>query len=232
MQTTTFTRHALPRLTALAFALSVALSASAVLAQGTSTAAPAAAASATPAVPAAPSSPAKKELVARILKLQTPSVEILARNLAEQPAAVILERAGQAIGQSVPADKQAAMAKDIRAEAKKYVEEAVPLVQARALKLAPTTIGPILEDKFTEDELKQIIMVLESAAYTKFQQAGGDMQNALLDKLVADTRSTIEPKVRALEATVGKRLGIEPAVPASAPAAAKPAKQPAKAASK
>ncbi len=228
MQIHTRARHSLPRLTALA--LTLALSAGTALAQGTPTAAPATAASSAPAAPAAaPSTPAKKELVARILKLQAPSIEFVARNLAEQPAAVILERAGQAISQRVPADKQAATAKDIRADAKKYVDDAVPLVQARALKLAPTTIGPMIEDKFTEDELKQIIVVLESAAYTKFQQMGGDMQNALLDKLVAETRSSIEPKVKALEATVGKRLGVEPPAAAPAPAAAKP---PAKAASK
>ena len=204
-----------------ALALALALTANSAQAQSTPiTATPTAA----PAV-TAPSSPAKKELVARILKLQAPSIELVARNLAEQPAAVILERAGQAMSQRVPADKQAAMAKDIRADAQKYVDDAVPVVQARALKLAPTTIGPMIEDKFTEDELKQIIVVLESAAYTKFQQMGGDMQNALLDKLVAETRSSVEPKVKALEATVGRRLGIEPpASGSSAPAATKPAK--------
>lgn len=206
-----------------ALALALALTANSAQAQSTPiTATPTAAPA--PAV-TAPSSPAKKELVARILKLQAPSIELVARNLAEQPAAVILERAGQAMSQRVPADKQAAMAKDIRADAQKYVDDAVPVVQARALKLAPTTIGPMIEDKFTEDELKQIIVVLESAAYTKFQQMGGDMQNALLDKLVAETRSSVEPKVKALEATVGRRLGIEPpASGSSAPAATKPAK--------
>ncbi len=217
MPTHTFAKTLLSRLLPVA----LALVAGSVQAQTATTANQAAS---SPAASASPASPAKKELVARIIKLQAPSIEFVARNLAEQPAAVILERAGQAISQRVPADKQAAMAKDIRADAKKYVDDAVPLVQARALRLAPTTIGPIIEDKFSEDELKQILVVLESAAYAKFQQLGTDMQNALLDKLVAETRSSIEPKVKALEATVGKRLGVTEQAPAAAAPAAKPAK--------
>jgi hypothetical protein len=34
------------------------------------------------------------------------------------------------------------------------------------------------------------------------------MQKALADRVIAETRSAIEPKVRALEQTVGKRLGV------------------------
>jgi hypothetical protein len=50
----------------------------------------------------AQSTPAKKELAARIVKLQMPGIEGLARNLAEQPAAALLERAGQILQARVP----------------------------------------------------------------------------------------------------------------------------------
>ena len=86
---------------------------------------------------------------------------------------------------------------------------------SRAVKLAPTTVGPFLEEKFTEEELKQVAAFLESPAVNKFQQLSGDMQKVLLEKVVADTRSVIEPKVVALEQSVSKRLGI--VAPAAAP---------------
>jgi len=169
----------------------------------------------------AQSTPAKKELVARILKVQQPAVEAMARNLAEQPAIEIMSRAGSALPARVAADKRDAVAKDIQADVKKYVEETVPLVQSRAVKLMPTTIGAVLEEKFSEDELKQVAAFLESPAYTKFTQAGGEMQKAMMEKLLADSRSAVEPKVRALEQSVGKRLGATP--PAAAAAPVKPA---------
>ena len=59
----------------------------------------------------AQSTPAKKELAARIVKLQMPGIEGLARNLAEQPAAALLERAGQILQARAPPDRQEAVGK-------------------------------------------------------------------------------------------------------------------------
>ena len=80
----------------------------------------------------------------------------------------------------------------------------------------------------SEDELKQLIAIIESPVNRKFLQLGGEMQKALLDKLVSETQGAVEPKVKALELSIGKRLGL----PAPAPAASKTSKAPTKAASK
>ena len=178
---------------------------------------------------------AKKELVAKVLLLQQPAIEQAAQALAERPALQMLQQAGMALQQQVPADKREAVAKEIQAEAKKYADEAVPLVRERAIKLAPSTIGALLEEKFSEDELKQLIAIIESPVNRKFLQLGIEMQNVLIDKLVAETQAVIEPKVRALEQAIGKRLAqAAPAAAPAAPAAVAPkaAKAPAKAASK
>jgi hypothetical protein len=175
---------------------------------------------------------AKKDLVAKVLLLQQPAVEQAAQALAERPALQMMQQAGIALQQQVPADKREAVAKDIQAEAKKYADEAVPLVRERAVKLAPSTVGALLEEKFSEEELKQLIAIIESPVNRKFLQLGGEMQNALIEKLVAETQSAIEPKVKALEQAIGKRLTQATGAAAPAATAPKAAKPPAKAASK
>ena len=160
----------------------------------------------------AQSTPAKKALVARILKVQQLGIEGMSRSMAERPAIALMDRAGPALTERVAADKREAVGKEIQADVKKYLDEAVPLVRDRAIKLAPTSIGTFLEEKFNEDELKQVAAFLESPAYNKYQQLSGDMQKVLLEKLLADTRGTIEPKVVALDQVVAKRLGIAPPV--------------------
>jgi hypothetical protein len=166
----------------------------------------------------AQSTPAKKELAARIVKLQQPGIEGLGRQLAEQPAAAMLERAGQVLPSRVAPDRQEAVGKEIQADVKKYVDEAVPVVRDRAVKLAPSVVGSMLEEKFTEDELRQIVAVMESAAWNKFQQMGPELQKPLVEKLLAETRPVIEPKVKALEQSIARRLGItEPAASAGSP---------------
>ncbi|MES2786917.1 MAG: hypothetical protein V4684_15745 [Pseudomonadota bacterium] len=156
----------------------------------------------------AQSTPAKKELAARIIKQQQPGIEAMARTLVEQPAVELMNNAGVALQTRVPKERQEAVAAEIKTDISKYLEEATPVVQARAVRLAPTTIGALLEEKLTEDELKQVIAIMESPAYAKFQRMADEMQKVLVEKLVTETRGTIEPKVRVLEQTVAKRLGI------------------------
>ena len=168
----------------------------------------------------AQSTPEKKAQVARLLKIQQPDFEGMGRAMAERPALAILDQAGVAMQTRVPPEKREVIGKEIQADVKKYLDEAVPLVRDRAVKLAPATVGVLLEEKFTEDELKQLVTFLESSTYAKYQQLGGELQKVLLEKLLADTRGTIEPKVKALDQTVAKRLGITaPAAPAPAKAA-------------
>ena len=156
------------------------------------------------------SSATKKELVAKLLQLQQPGVEEMARQLASQPAMRLMQQVAPAV-QALPAERREAVARDIEADVRKYVDEATPIVRDRAIKLAPGTIGAMLEERLTEDELRQVIAILESPVNRKFQQMGPDMQKALGEKLIADTRSEVEPKVNALSQTVAKRLGIAPA---------------------
>ncbi len=191
----------------LKLALAMACTAGHVQAQ---TAAPAATAS-----PAA-ASPAKKELAARVVALMKPAVETLGLQLAQQPALQIQQRAGAAL-QGVAPERREVLGREIEADLRKYFDETGPLVRDRAVKLGPGTIGPMLEDRFSEDDLRQIITMLESPLNRRFQQTFPEMQRALVEKLVAEMRGDIETRARALEQTVGKRLN--PSAPAAAPAA-------------
>jgi hypothetical protein len=167
----------------------------------------------------------KKELINRIVLLQQPGVEAMARGLAEQPAVQLSMQARQLI-QNVPADKRDAVVKALDTELKKYADEAVPLLRDRAIKLAPSVIGTELESNFNEDELKQLIAWFESPVIKRFQQLAPGIQRNLSDKLVNETRAQIEPKLSALEAAMAKQLGVTPANAAGAPGAAPAAAMP------
>lgn len=155
----------------------------------------------------AQSTPAKKELVTRILKIQQPGMEAMARELSRQPANELVAGALDYL-QTVPADKREALAKGIQQDAEKYFAETFPIVRDQAVKLAPGTVGTFLEEKFTEDELRQVIAMMESPVYVKFQSLGGEMQRALVSKLVPDLKPIVGPKVRALDEAIAKRLGV------------------------
>ncbi len=177
----------------------------------------------------ASASPAKKELVQKLLVLQQPGIEGMARNMVEQPALRMLQAAGQVL-QQVPPEKREATGKTIETDIKKYVDDATPIVRDRAIRLAPSTIGATLEEKFSEDELRQLIAWLESPVNKKYAQLGPDMQSNFTQKLVADARPMIEPRLQALDTKVRASLGVPAA--SSAPTAPAKASAPKKAASK
>ena len=192
----------------------------------------AASAPATPAASApSPSSPAKKELVAKALTLQQPVFENIAREIVMRPAMQLGQAAGNAM-QNVPPEKREAISKNIDADIRKYIDESFALLRERAIKLAPTTVGPIIEEKMTEEELKQLVTWLDSSAAKKYQQIGGDLQQALGQKLVAEAGPLLTPKVQALEAKVRVSLGVPNPAAAGASAPAAKAIAPKKAASK
>ena len=164
----------------------------------------------------AQSSQAKKDLVARVLVLQQSSIELTGQALVERPAQQMLQQAGLALQTRVPAEKREAVAKLVQDDVKKYLDETAPLVRQQAVKLAPTTIGPLLEEKFNEDELKQLIAFMESPVNRKYLQMGNELQKALGEKLVAQTKAAVEPKVKALEQAIVNHLGLPPAPAAKA----------------
>jgi hypothetical protein len=175
-------------------------------------------------------SAAKKEQITKLLSLQAPGIEQLATQIAQQPAIQLMQQAG-AVLQRVPEDKREALGRDIDADIKKYVDSAVPVVRNRASELAPLTVGALLEERFSEQELREIVATLESPTWRKFQGAANDMQRAIVERLVADTRPLVDPKVQALQKSIGDRLRA--AAPAPAPAAAPaPAPAPARAPAK
>jgi hypothetical protein len=160
----------------------------------------------------------KKELVDRIVLLQQPGVEAMARSMGEQPAAQLIMQARQII-QNVPADKRDAAVKNIDAELKKYGDDVVPLLRDRAVKIEPTIIGPELDKNFNEAELKQLIDWLESPVIKRFQDLTPNIQRSLSERLVNETRAQVEPKLTALEAAMAKQLGVTPNSSGPAPAA-------------
>ena len=171
---------------------------------------------------AAPVSAAKQALVQKALQLQQPGIEGIGNALANQTAQQVLQVAGQALNR-VPAESRQAVGTELQADVRKFFEEISPMLRASAVKLAPSTIGTALEENLSEDELKVLIAWLESPVNRKYAQLAGEAQQALGQKLVADTRTQIEPKLKLLEQAMGARLnaaGAGGAAPGTAPAPA------------
>jgi hypothetical protein len=149
----------------------------------------------------------KAALVKQLLDVQRPAVEGMARLLVNDSVAPIVQAGGEYLQTKVAADKREALGKAAEAEIQKYVSEAFPIVRDKAVQLAPSTVGPLLEQNFSEDELRQLIAWLGSPLNKKFSDLNPQLGSALTQKLVADVRPTIDPKLQNLNVAVAKALG-------------------------
>lgn len=178
-------------------------------------------ASAPAAAPTAPSSPAKKELVQKILQFQQPELENAARSLVERPAQQMLQQAAMAAQQLSP-EKREQAGKTIDADARKYAEEAYPLVRERAVRAAPSTVGAALEEKMTEEELRSLHAWLTGPVNRKYQTIVPEMREAFLRRLMQDSAPILEPRAQALDGKIRAALGAPPANASPGPGTAAP----------
>jgi len=163
-------------------------------------------------------SPAKKALIDKIVALQTQAIsEGLALNIVQAPLPQLMQ-AGRAALQQVPADKRDATAKAMDADLKKFVEDNVPYLKDKIAKAVPNTASALLDERFNEDELKQILAWAESPVSQKFGVANNELQKAIAQKVMAEAGPTLEGRLKTLQGNLAKQLGLQ-----APPAAGKPA---------
>lgn len=160
----------------------------------------------------------KATLIKQFIDLQKPGIESLASGLVQQSTAPIAQAGSQYLETQVPAEKRESAAKAADAELKKYYEQAFPIVRDKAVAVAPEALTPVLEQTFSEEELRQLIAWISSPLSKKYQDANPKLQEALTAKVVAETRSTIQPKLETLNTNVASALGATGGAAGGAPA--------------
>jgi len=157
------------------------------------------------AMSAPPASPDEKQkLVQRVLQLW--HVEDVSLVMVQRPAVDAMQQARIALQGRVSAAKQDATLKDISSDIQKYVDEATPTVRANALRLKAPTVGPLLAQNFSDDELRQLIALLESPVKKKFESLVPQFERSFGEKLAAESRAAIDPKLEAMTKNVGLKL--------------------------
>jgi uncharacterized protein len=151
-----------------------------------------------------PASPAKQQLVQHVLQLL--HAEGMGLTMLQTPVADALAQANVVLQGRVPVERRDAAMRDISEDAKKFLEQTTPVVKASTQKFIPLTLTPLLMERFTEDELRQLVAMLESPVKEKFEKMVPEMKKVLGEKVASDTRAVIDPKIKDLTERIGVRL--------------------------
>lgn len=147
----------------------------------------------------------KAELVDRLIQLQRPA-EAVTVELVRTDASVLLSEAGVALQARVPADKRDAVADAIRTDVRKYVDTMLPEVRKIAEEQVKAKWAPVLAERFTEAELKQLIAWVESPLYRKHQELMPQLYGSLHEAVLGDVRTKLSPQIERVRTEIDQQL--------------------------
>jgi hypothetical protein len=148
--------------------------------------------------------PAKQALIDRMLSLW--HMDSIGQSMLQAPVSDAVAQARAMLQGRASADRRDAAMTEIVGEAQKFMDEATPTVRASAQKLIPSKVAPLLAERFTEDELRQMVAILESPVKQKFEKMLPELQKSLGEGVAADTGPVINPKLQDLKQRIGLRL--------------------------
>ena len=148
--------------------------------------------------------PAKQALVQRVLDKM--GLESVGLQMLQAPVADMLRQSRVVVQSRVPADRQEATMKDITAEATKFVEQEAPGLRTSTHAIVQSSVAPLLAQKFSEDELKQLAGILESPVLAKFEGVVPEMKKAVGENVAKANAAQIQPKMTELQNRVGLKL--------------------------
>lgn len=146
----------------------------------------------------------KLKLVQKVLTLW--HLEDTAVVMVQRPAADAMNQARIALQGRVSSAKQEATLREIAPDLQKYIDEATPIAREAASRVKAPIVTPLLMQHFSEDELRQLIALLESPVKKKFEQLLPQFERAFGEKIAAESRAAIDPKLQAMTQAVGLKL--------------------------
>jgi len=117
-----------------------------------------------------------------------------------------VEQAKIGLEQRLPADKMQPVMADIGGIAHKTMDEVEPTVRDAGVKLAPSVIGPLLREKFTDEELRQLIALLDSPVRKKYEALLPQIQQAIGQAVTEQTHAQVTPKLQDMGKQISARI--------------------------
>jgi hypothetical protein len=176
----------------------------------------------------------KKALAERLVKAQEgQALDGLLVRLANTASGPLVQQIGPRIDQTVPQANRDTARKELNDALNAHLDDILKLLRERAPVVRIKSMAPMYEQRFTTEELRQLVQIFESPVLKKHQQVEGEIVQKMVQDIVADTEKTVGDKSQAFlkkaDEILAKNGATAPkAAPAPAPAPNKAAPAPKK----
>jgi len=149
---------------------------------------------------------------------QGPELERLVGQLADSATQDILQNWGPKLQSNVPPAKMEQAKEGLNSELKKYFDDVSKTINSKVGKVSSSALIPAYMERFSLDELKQLVAFFESPAIKKYQSAAPELGSLFVKQLIEETNADVMARTRQFDDAATKIVGTGPAN--KAPAAA------------
>ncbi len=114
---------------------------------------------------------------------------------------------------NLPAAKQQGAIAALDAELKKFNDDTLKLITAQAPKARNEVLVGAYAERFSQDELKQLVALLEAPVFKKYQTIAPELGNLYVKAIVDGTRDQVTARSKVFDTAAAKIVGV----PASTP---------------
>lgn len=174
----------------------------------------------------------RQDLAAKIAALQQgPEMDRMLQQLAGSATQQLMTADLNARIGKMPGDKRQAAAGAIDGELKSFNEDTLRIIKMQSSKVASDKLTAAYAEKFSEEELKQLLTMMQAPVFKKYQTTSPELGSIFVRGLIEATRADVERRGKQFDAAVSKIVGATPAprapaAPANPAAAASASKKP------
>lgn len=152
----------------------------------------------------------KKELASKIVGLQQGAeMDQLSAQLTNQAVGPMVAKWAPRLQAEVPEARRKEVTDKLNEELNKFREDTFAIIRGKASQVSTDTMVPMYAERFSEEELKQLMAFFDSPVVKKYQAALPEMLNSLIQKLVETVKSDVQTRTAAFDATAAKLIAGE-----------------------
>ena len=155
---------------------------------------------------------AKRPLAVRAVAAQDgPEMDRMLAQLADSATQQMIGNWDERVA-NLPAAKQQSAIAALDAELKKFNDDTLKLITAQAPKARNEVLVGAYAERFSQDELKQLVALLEAPVFKKYQTTAPELGNMFVKAIVDGTRDQVTARSKVFDAAAAKIVGV-PASP-------------------
>lgn len=147
---------------------------------------------------------------------QGPELDRLIGQLAESSSQDVVQSWGVKLRANVPETRQEKAAESLNVELQKYNNDVSKIIKNKVSKASADSLISAYIERFSLDELKQLVAFFESPAVKKYQAAAPALGSIFVNQLVMETRADVAARAKQFDEAATKIVGTLPGAPAAA----------------